>query len=177
MVQLRLHEWDGKFSEARLRADINQVISHVVCPGRIVIRSHQEREATFYSFGGTLESEVYSEETVFSFRSNAPVLELLPEEETLADLLAEETEVLFARAEARHQFSTQQLLDRLVTAGPEAVYQAVLQSLLPDDEETADTHRHPTSFINMLQSERRWYQKNRRWPNFPRNLETLLQPE
>ncbi len=126
-----------------LHADRNQPLSHVVCPGQIVIRSRQEREATFYTFGGTLESEALSGETVFSLRSAAPVLELLPERETVANLLADETEVLFARAEAQQQLSSQQLLDRLVKAGPEAVYLAVLQSLLPKDEETAVSDHLP----------------------------------
>jgi len=173
-IELRLHEWDGKTTMVHLHADRNQPLSHVVCPGQIVIRSRQEREATFYTFGGTLESEALSGETVFSLRSAAPVLELLPERETVANLLADETEVLFARAEAQQQLSSQQLLDRLVKAGPEAVYLAVLQSLLPKDEETAVSHHFHDDFIKMLTHERNWYEKAGRWPLIPRDIVTLL---
>jgi hypothetical protein len=173
-IQLRLHEWDGKTPKVSLHADMNQILSPVVCPGRIVIRSRQEQEATFYTFGGTLDSEALSGETVFSLRSTAPMLELRQGQETIADLLADETEALFARVEARQQLSSHQMLDRLVAAGPEAVYLAVLQSLLPPDEETAVSHRH-IDLITMLQRERDWYQKIGRWPLIPRNLEMLVQ--
>jgi hypothetical protein len=174
-IELRLHEWDGKTTMMHLHADMNRPLSHVVCPGRIVIRSRQEREATFYTFGGTLESESLPGETVFSLRSAAPVLELLPERETVADLLAAETEVLFARAEALQLLSFPELLDRLVKAGPEAVYLAVLQSLLPEDEDTAVPHHRHSSFFNMLTQERSSYQKAGRWPLIPRDLATLLE--
>jgi hypothetical protein len=174
-MKLRLHEWDGKTTMMHLHADVNRSLSHVVCPGQIVIRSQHEREATFFIFGGTLESDALSGETVFSLRSAAPVLELLPERETVANLLADETEVLFARAEAQQQLSSQQLLDRLVKAGPETVYLAVLQSLLPKDEETAVPHHFHNVFIKMLTHERNWYEKAGRWPLIPRDLATLLQ--
>ena len=70
-IQLRLHEWGDKTNRVKLRADLDQSLSHVVCPGRIVVRSRQEREVTFYTFGGSLESEILSGETVFSLRSTA----------------------------------------------------------------------------------------------------------
>ncbi len=173
-IQVRLHEWDGKTSMMNLHADLKRPLSHSVCPGRIVVRSRQEREVTFYTFGGSIESESLSGETVFSLRSTAPILELVSEKETTEDLLANETEALFARAEAQQQLSSRQLLDRLVKAGPEAVYLSVLQTLLPDDEETAVSPHHK-DLVNMLTHERNWYQKTGRWPLFPQDLPTLLQ--
>jgi hypothetical protein len=172
-IQLQLHEWDGKITRVNLHANLNQQLSHVVCPGRIVISSHQEREATFYTFGGSLESEVLPGETVVSFRSTAPVLELQPETETVADLLARETEVLFARIEAQLKISSQDLLNLLVKAEPEAVYQAVLESLLRAEKATAVVNYHH-EFIKMLQSEQDWYQQAGRWPLNPLDLFTLL---
>jgi hypothetical protein len=173
-IQLNLHEWNGKISRVNLHANLDQPLSHVLCPGRIVIRSHQEREATFYTFGGSLESESLPGETVFSMRSAAPVLELLPESETRADLLAIETEALFARIEAQQQLSSEQLWDRLAKAGPEAVYLAVVQSLLLDAEATAVSNYH-RDFHKMITSERDWYQQAGRWPLNPRDLANLVQ--
>ena len=170
-IQLRLYEQNGITSMVHLHADMNWAFSHIVCPGQIVVRSRQEPEAAFYTFGGTLETEALAGEMVFSLRSAAPVLELLPERETVADLLAEETEALFARAEAQQQLSSQELLNRLVKAGPEAVYMAVLQSLLPEDEAF---HFYP-EFVKMLNNERDWYQKTGRWPLTLRDLTILLQ--
>jgi hypothetical protein len=172
-IHLRLHEWDGKTDTIYLHADTDQPLSHVVCPGQIGIRSRQEQEATFFTFGGTLESEALSGETVFSLRSAAPVLELLTKQETVVDLLAAETEALFARVEAQQSLTSQQLMDRLVKAGPEAVYLAVLRSLLVEDEETDVYHNNP-DFSNMLNRERKWYQETGRWPLIPHDLATLL---
>jgi hypothetical protein len=158
-----------------LHADSTQSPSGTICPGRIVIRSRQEREATFYTFGGTLESERLSGETVFSLRSTAPILELTSERETLVDLLADETEALFARTEAQHQLSSQQLLDMLTAVGAEAVYLSVLHSLLSQNKEMAYSHQYQAGFINLLQHECNWYQKMGRWPLFPIGLYELLQ--
>jgi hypothetical protein len=130
---------------------------------------------TFYTFGGSLESEVMAGETVFSLRSAAPILELYSKQETTADLLADETEGLFARAEARLALSTQELLNRLTGLGPESIYLAVLQSMLPKDEETPAAAHLPVHFVTLLQKERSWYQKTGRWPIQHRALIELLQ--
>jgi len=174
MIKLRLHEWDDMTTTAHLHADINQQFSHVVCPGQIVIRSPKEREVTFYTFGGSIESKALPGETVYSFRSVVPVLELLPEQETIADLLADKSEVLLARIKAQQQLSSQELWDRLVKAGPEAVYLAVLQSLLLEDEATAVPDHLHNDFNHMLTREQNWYQKTGRWPLMPRDLATLI---
>lgn len=175
IAQIRLREWDGKSPMKQLHANGTEPLRGIVCPGRVVIRSRQEREATFYTFGGTLDSEQLSGETVFSLRSTAPILELQSDHETLADLLADETEALFARAEAQHQLSSQQLLDLLTSVGAEAVYLAVLHSLLPQSEEMTGSNPYPAGFINLLQQECNWYKDMGRWPLFPIGLYELLQ--
>jgi hypothetical protein len=174
-LEICLREGNDHTPTVHLKADAPQPFSRVVCPGRIIIRSREGREATFYSFGGTLESESLPSELVFSLRSAAPVLELQPEQETVADLLADATEGLFARAEAQLQLSSSQLRQQLAVAGPEAVYLAVLQSLWTERVETAVSHRpHLTA---TLSSERNWYQQSGRWPFLSQGLTTLLHPE
>jgi hypothetical protein len=168
IVQIPAYEWSGKSSKVNLHAEMSHQRSYVVCPGKVVVRSRQEREATFFTFGGNLESEQLAGEAVYSLRSTSPILELVQDWETIADLLAEETEILFARTEAQQQLSSEELLDRLVKAGPEDVYLAILQSLL-----TAD-RSFDGDFINMLNSERSWYQKIGRWPLFPRDFDELV---
>ncbi len=169
MIRIPLYEWGSKLSIAKLHAEMEEPKTFVICPGKVVVRSKNEREATFYTFGGNLESELLEAETVFSFRSTAPILELVSEEETLVDLLAEETEILFAKTEAQQDLSSKELLVRLVKAGPENVYLAVLQSLL-----TAD-RSYDQEFINLLNSELSWYQKMGRWPLFPRDIAEIVQ--
>lgn len=173
-IQLRLHEWNGKTTVVNLHADVDPTLSHVVCPGRMVIRSRREQEATFFTFGGTLESEALSGEAVYSLRSAAPVLELLPQSETVTNLLAEETEALFARTEAHERLNSQQLLHRLVKAGSEAVYLAVLQSLLPEGEDIGAPYPLYGELTDMLVQERKWLRKTERWPLIPRDLATLV---
>lgn len=168
MVQIHLYEWGGKLSIANLHAEMDEPQTFVICPGKVIVRSRQESEATFYTFGGNLESELLAEETVFSFRSTAPILELVSEEETTVDLLAEETEILFAKTEAQQDLSSKELLVRLVKAGPENVYLSVLQSLL-----TAD-RSYDQDFLNLLNGEQSWYQKMGRWPLFPRDIAELV---
>ncbi len=167
MIRAPLYEGWGKSSIVTLHSEIDQPEAYIVCPGKVVVSSRQEREATFYTFGGNLEGDPLAGETVYSLRSTAPVLELEPGRETMADLLAEETEILFARAEAQ-QVSSKELTDRLVKAGPEVVYLAVLQSLL------SSGHTFHGDFVSMLASEKSWYQKMGRWPTLPRDLPELV---
>ena len=173
-IQLRLHDWTGNTSMVNLHADIDEGQSYIVCPGRISIQSLKEREVTFYSFGGSIESEVLAEETIYSLRSTAPVLELVTARETSADLLADEAEILIAETMAQQRLSTDEMQHRLVKAGPEAVYLAVLQSLVGEDEESAVAQLHPDLF-KVLQNEQKWYKRNQRWPVNAHNLASLVQ--
>ncbi len=173
-VQIPLHDRNGRTSTVNLHAEIGQALSQVVGPGKIVIRSGQGREATFYSFGGNLESEALAGETVYSLRSAAPILELVSERETIGDLLAEETEILFAQAEAQLRLSSEELLDRLIRTGSEAVYLAVLQSLLAEEEDPAAGHVRQGDFRKMLAGEKIWCQSSGRWPKNPHDLTALL---
>lgn len=174
-IELHLREWDGIVAEVHLHADVNGLQSDAVCPGRIVIRSPQERNVTFFTFGGSLKSGKRPNETIITHHSPAPLLELTPGKETTADLLADETEGLFARAEAKLALPTHELLDRLTRLGPETVYLAVLQSILPKDDETPAPPHLPVHFVTLLENERSWYRKTGRWPVQHRSLIDLLQ--
>jgi hypothetical protein len=174
-VQLHLHEADGKFVKLRVQNDLSHAPPRLVCPGWVIIRSRQEQEATFYTFGGMLESVALPGETVLSLRSSAPVLELLPNGDNPVNQLAEEAEALLARVAARQRLVSYCLVDRLGLAGPEQVYLAVLFSLWEMDEETAVFTHHYPKFHALLLSERRYYQEAGRWPRAPYHLEALLQ--
>ncbi|MCB0019652.1 MAG: hypothetical protein KDE09_17800 [Anaerolineales bacterium] len=170
-LQLYLLDWNGKASLFDLRATGNPPHSSTVCPGRIIIRSQQKREVTFYTFGGSLEYESLPGETLVSIRSAAPILELTEDLPATANRLANETEALFARIETELQVNSAQLRTRLALAGAEPVYLAILRSLLPE----AMASLHPSEFSAMLDGEQHWYAEANRWPDEPVDLYQLLE--
>lgn len=174
-VQLHLHEANGKFVRLSVQTDLSHAPPRLVCPGWVIIRSRQEQEAMFYTFGAMLESVALPGETVLSLRSSAPVLELLPNGENPVNQLAEEAEALLARVAAQRRLMSYCLVDRLGLAGAEQVYLAVLHSLWEMDEETAVFTHHYPQFRALLLNERRYYQEAGRWPSAPYRLDTLLQ--
>jgi len=174
-IDLRLHQWDGRATRTHLHGDTASLSSNAVCPGRIVVSDGHGQDSVFYSFGGALESEAQNGETIYSLRSDAPVLALQTERETVADMLADETEALFARAQAATKLLPGDFLDRLVRAGAAAVYLAILESLLPEGGEPLVPEQHRPEFAAMLVREQAWYRATGRWPLLPRDLPALLE--
>ena len=131
-----------------------------VYPGRIDLTSTRKEEATFYTYGGELSAEKVAEGVIYTLNSAAPIYELLQPAENDAVRLADETEALFAQAEAHHQISQKQLLESCINAGPLNVYLTVLERILTRYEhDLAGQAGHHASFLTMMRREFEWYRQ------------------
>ena len=173
-VVLMVVDWQGQpCAVCHIHAESAPTERQVVAPGHIYTRSHEEAEGAFYTFGGAFYVTHLAGEAIVTIRSDAPLLELAPRQETLVNLLAAEAEGLLSQVEAAQGWQPEQLRERLAAAGAQAVYLAVLQSLLARYAAAdALSHLHP-DFVALLHSEKQWYMQSGQWGEFQPDLAAL----
>lgn len=145
-----------------------------LCPGIVSLHDRSGRRVDFFAFGGSVEPSSPADQTVVVLRSPAPVLELTAQKETVADQLADETELLMAEAEAKWGPDEAGFERRLAGVGPLEFYLAVLHTILgryqPDDILCTAYH----DLCAALEQEKEWLVAERFWPAKPRQVEELL---
>lgn len=173
-VVLIVVDWQGQpCAVCHIHAETAAMERQVVAPGDIYTRSHEEAEGAFYTYGGALNVTHLAGEAIVTIRSDAPLLELAPRQETLANLLAAEAEGLLSQVEAAQGWQREQLRQRLAAAGARAVYLAVLQSLLAHyTAADALSHLHP-ELVALLHNEKQWYVQSGQWGVPQPDLATL----
>jgi hypothetical protein len=148
-----------------------------VCLGRVILSDRFDKRVEFFTFGGSLEVIPAPDAQVYALRSPAPVLELVAEEETVADQLAAETESLLGQLEVQWGHDEHGFNRRLAEIEPLQFYMGTLHSLLEQYE-----HSHPLEetyheLCGVLRQERAWLVGHGLWPEKPYMLEDLLAPE
>lgn len=145
-----------------------------LCPGMISLHDRSGKRVDFFAFGGLVESSSLADQTVMVLRSPSPLLELTAQKETVADQLADETELLVAEAEAKWGPDEAGFERRLAGVEPLEFYLAVLHTVLdryqPDDVLCAAYH----DLCAALEGEKEWLVGERSWPARPRQVEELL---
>ena len=113
---------------------------------------------------------------VIRIESEAPILELQRDPLAQTNQLVDEIEALWARVEAQLGLSTAQLLERMLAAGAETIYLAVLQSLQAHLA-TVELAGHAHSLADLVNGELQWYQQTGRSGLYVPDLATLLRRE
>lgn len=163
-VILTVVDWQGQpCAICRIHAETAPTETQRLAPGHIYVRGRKEQEGAFYVFGGTLDTARLPGEVIITIHSDAPVLELAPRQETLANLLAAEAEGLLGQVEAAQGWRREQLLERLAAAGARTVYLAALQSLLARYETAKALSPLHAGLIALLHSEKQWYLQSGQW--------------
>jgi hypothetical protein len=145
-----------------------------VCPGRVILSDRYHKRVEFFMFGGSLEIIPAPDAEVYALRSPAPILELVSEEETVADQLAAETESLLGQVEVQWGHDERGFNQRLAEIEPLQFYVGTLHSLIEKYR-----HCHPLEetlheLCGVLQREKEWLVGHGLWPEQPHMLEDLL---
>ena len=148
-----------------------------VCPGHVILSDRLDKRVEFFTFGGSLEVIPAPDAQVYVLRSPAPVLALVAEEETVADLLAAETEALLGQVQVHWGKDEHGFNRRLAETEPLEFYVGTLHSLIENYE-----HCHPLEetlheLCDMLHREKEWLIGQGLWPPKPTLLEDSLAPE
>lgn len=147
-----------------------------LCPGRVTLHGHLGREADFFTFGGSVEVAFQADEHVYHLHSPAPFLELSRYQETAANQLAAEAELLMAEIEARWGRDELGFLRRLAEVDPLQFYLAFLRSTLVRYEQADRLQKVYGAFYDVLLRERGWFIAQGLWPDALPTLEEILAP-
>ena len=175
-IRLRLDEGDERTPWAHLHAAPDLDWLPIICPGRLYIHSELEIEGTFFTFGARWRREMTTPGAVIRIESEAPILELQRDPLAQTNQLVDEIEALWARVEAQLGLSTAQMLERMLAAGAETIYLAVLQSLQAHLA-TVELAGHAHSLADLVNGELQWYQQTGRSGLYVPDLATLLRRE
>lgn len=173
-IHIRLQNWDNTPHWTTLAADTEFQQSRRVHPGKLTIQERDGDRVEFFTFGGTLEAEALPGEMVYSLRSSAPILALTMDTETAVDQLAAETQALFAKIEAQHNWREQTLLAKALVYSPEQLYLAMLTTLWRQDEATAVLRQSHPALHHLLAAEKAWFNENDNWSDLQPTLVDLF---
>jgi hypothetical protein len=148
-----------------------------VCPGRVILSDRSDKRVEFFTFGGSLEVIAAPDAQVYALYPPAPVLELVAEEETVADQLAAETESLLGQVEVQWGHDEHGFNRRLAEIEPLQFYMGTLHSLLEQYEHSYPLEETYHELCTVLHQERAWLVGQRLWPDKPYLLEDLLSPQ
>ena len=146
------------------------------CPGWIILRDRFDESVEFFTFGGALEETSGVDKMMYSLRSPASILAFDAQRETLSDLLASETELLMAEAEARWGRDEEGFNRWLARIDPLQFYLTALQSILFHYERAQDLEKTYHEFYESLLQEKRSFVMEGLWPAKPSTLDDLLAP-
>ena len=148
-----------------------------ICPGPLILSGWLGERIEFYTFGGSLAMISGYQELMLSVCSPAPILELVAQEETVADQLASETESLIAGVHARWGRDDEGFNRRVAGADPFQFYLACLQSLLLRWEYSQALEEVYHECREALLREKEWLIVHDQWPAKAHALENLLSPD
>lgn len=150
--------------------------SYRVYPGRLIVRDRVNKEVEAFTFGGQLEIKTGEDFTVCTVTSEAPILDL-GLGQSVAEMLAEEVEILFAEQRAAWGRNLDALEQRLAEIDPLTLYLACTHSLrerfrhYPAGEDELIRH-----FQHLLNTERQQFEEIHPLPAQAATLEELLAP-
>ncbi|MGE5141096.1 MAG: hypothetical protein ACM3JD_16635 [Rudaea sp.] len=145
-----------------------------VCPGSMTLCDRRGKQEMFFSFGGIIESIHLPDETIFSLRSNAPILWLTRSGETVADVLVAEFGHLVGEMRARCKDRDEGFFRRMARIDPLVLYTASLSSIFAEYESEQPLRDASPDFHLMLHDEKEWLEETGQWPDNPETLEQLL---
>jgi len=148
-----------------------------ICPGRVILADRLDKQLEFFTFGGQLKVMTEGEDLLCAIGSPAPILELVEEEETVANWLAAESEAVWAEVRAAWGIQDEEFERRLARADPLALYTATLHTILSRWERNPalqEAHQH---LWDALSQEKHWLKTQGLWPDKPLTAEDLLAPD
>ena len=134
------------------------------CAGRVILQDRKGKKVEAFTFGGDLRIESEEMLTVCVLTSPAPILERTGPS-SIPELLAEETEIIFAERRADREPDHSTFKDRLAAADPFTLYCTCLESLKEKFE------RYPPredefiqQFVHFLNTEIKTLHELDKWP-------------
>jgi hypothetical protein len=142
--------------------------------GEIKIADRYNKVVEFFTFGGWLESAKYAQETIYSFRSSAPIMFLTPRVDTPSDQLVSEVQVQLNALRAQWGVHETEFDQRLISISPRNLYEAALRSLLAKYGKSHALHDSFVRFYKLLTREVEWLKMHDSWSASGQTLEEMF---
>jgi hypothetical protein len=143
------------------------------CAGRIIIEDRYDKKVEAFTFGGNLNILVRERDTRCVFESPAPILELISPT-SIAIVLAEETEILFAERRAAWLPHIEAYEQRLVNVSPHDLYTTCLETLRQKHEHTQHLIEETHQLMRFIHDEIDALRKQDLWPDKVPTLAEIL---
>lgn len=136
------------------------------CAGRVILRDRKGKKVEAFTFGGDLRIESEGKLTACVLTSPAPILERTGTS-SIPELLAEETEIIFAERRADWESDHSTFKDRLAAADPFILYCICLESLKEKFEQYPPREdEFIQQFVHFLNTEINTLHELDKWPVF-----------
>ena len=155
-IHLALSSADGASESANLSLHSPFQDSRRVCPGQVAIHDRVDRRIHFFVFGGLLEAVFRPNETIYSFTSAAPILEITHHPESMSNQLAIETEAMLGGMKALWGLDDKGFTQRLNQIEPLELYRSSLHTILQRYERAPALRQSFREFYVALVQERNW---------------------
>jgi len=137
---------------------------HRACAGRVILQDRKGKKVEAFTFGGDLRIESEDMLTACVLTSPAPLLERTGTS-SIAELLAEETEIIFAERRADWEPDHSAFKDRLTAADPFILYCICLESLKEKFEQYPPREdEFIQQFVHFLNTEIKTLHELDKWP-------------
>jgi hypothetical protein len=176
-MHLRVRDMHGMAKQRSLSLLSPGPDSDRVCLGRVILSDRLDKRVEFFTFGGSLKVIPAPDAQVYVLRSPAPVLAMVAEEETAADLLATETEALLGQVKVQWGNDERGFNRRLAEVEPLQFYMGTLHSLIDKYEHCHSLEETLHGLCDILHREKEWLTGQRLMPDKPPMLEGLLAPQ
>jgi hypothetical protein len=148
-----------------------------VCPGSVILQGWSDKRLEFCTFGGTLETATFLDETLCSLRSVAPILPINRTASGILDKLAFEAKAILDKQAAQWGRGDRNIVRRLCTIDPLQLYLATLQSMLNRFSQYQSLRPYYDDIYQVLLQEREWFSGTTQRPAAAPSLEEMLSPD
>ena len=174
-LRFRLRGPDGEvvWRTASWRVPVEQ--SGRICPGPVEFLDRYEKEVEFFTFGGFVRRIPDASALIYLFESGAPILEITPQEETIADQLTYEARVVLGRVEEQwEEQHDEEFPQRLTEIDPFSLYTAILSEILRRYRRVSTLDQAYHALHKALRNEKQRLSASGLWPDELATPEELI---
>lgn len=151
-----------------------QTMNSRVCMGDVTLVDRLNKSVEFFTFGGCMEFAQQPDETIYTLRSPAPILQLFPDMENIQDQFVSEVELELSALHARCGAHDGEFERHLAGLDAESLYGALLRELWRKYSSSKPLQATFPHLYKMLAHEVEWLEQNSAWREWGPSLDDVI---
>jgi hypothetical protein len=152
-IHLMLKTPGQAISQTCLTARSEFTTVHEMGVGVIRLEDAGHNAVEFFTFGGLVSADQKEDETVYFFKSDAPIILLDSQQTTVDTQFAVEVQGILAHEKASQHLGNSELAAQLMASTPHALYAEMVARVLQKVEKNAGIRQTHTNLYHALQKE------------------------